>query len=1296
MDMEKKNTIRNQARSLLAKLLILCLVMNSGFAAYGATEEAQAASVKVLKSDGTVQVRNSSGRVLSLVEGMKLYNGYQVVTEEKSYAYMSLDDSKLATLDAVSDMHLERKGGDLALMLNSGKLFFDVSAKLGDEETMNIHTANVSLGVRGTSGLVWVIDSKHTRVYLFDGQIDASVTNQINEQKKEIRMTPGMTADFYIYDMDRAGDKCEIVVRGYEEGEIPGFVLREMKKNPALVERILNSGGGDFRPYLEQAEEKLDEDEAQMHEILEEIRRKYGEQSHSDRVIPVFGGEDSSEDSSGSAAETAGSTVVEETTEDTVYEAATLLSGSQINAKFQELLNYADSQALRPNPFRMEAYAGVADLTAIQYAPAAPSEDAYTVELQSAGSPVYAWYQSGTIYLYSDAPQMAFPADCSGLLSGFYNLTDISGLAKFDTSNVTNLASAFSTLRSLADFSPISGWDVSNVTDLSYAFEGCLAMTNLSALSGWDTGNVTDISYAFAYNTGLTSVDGIADWNTSSVTAFDNLFSGCSSLADASSLSTHTTDGYTAWDLKESFKNASKAEQFSGTGVAADTSYAGYPSWFMKNYRFIGEDGTTAVFTASIPMDATDLNATLQEQLAANAPEFLKSWNTSADGSGSSLDAMSAELVMEDVDFHYMPMEATLVTGSELRAVLLAFASSPTSIQWSDSAPGAGITTTTISTADSDAEVVCWMETIGTEDVVKLYGEVRNVYLNPDSSKAFQSMYRLSDITGLAHLDCSKVTNMSEMFSSCSALSDLSPIAGWDTSNVTKMDSMFEYHHLTDLSPLSGWDTSSVVSMQGMFGSAPANNSVTDLDALSHWDTSSLTNMSLMFAGCSLKNASGLSAWDVSKVTDMSRVFNGCSQLEDISGLSSWDTSGVTDMTRIFGSNTMLSDISSLAQWDVSNVTNLDYAFTGTAIETLTALQDWDVSNMISMEHLFDGCSSLQDISGLSSWETSNVTSMASIFNNTMISDISSLAKWKVDKVTNLNYAFKATEIDDLSALQGWDVSSVTDMGGMFQGCNQLTDESLQELKAWNVKNVENMSFMFFSCSNLTDATALNEWAVNSATNVLAMFNYSGVNPPQWYSNDTVITPTAAALTLDAGTGSIELYNIAAASQITFYAEPQSISAANPDPLIVEEEYITEALELPQPEHDTKIFAEWNTDQNGTGDSYQAGETFTIEGETVLYAMWTDATPSNATPSNATPSDAAPADATASDDTFTGATPSNAGALLSEEESPDTTAPDSTLPAEELPLEEERKTSLAALYVESQAQKNDENEDEAD
>ena len=54
-------------------------------------------------------------------------------------------------------------------------------------------------------------------------------------------------------------------------------------------------------------------------------------------------------------------------------------------------------------------------------------------------------------------------------------------------------------------------------------------------------------------------------------------------------------------------------------------------------------------------------------------------------------------------------------------------------------------------------------------------------------------------------------------------------------------------------------------------------------------------------------------------------------------------------------------------------------------------------------------------------------------------------------------------------------------------------------------------------------------------------------------------------------------------------------------------------ITLPTPEREGYLFIEWNTDQNGNGDSYNAGDEFEIK-DITLYAIWERdcATPSDA------------------------------------------------------------------------------------
>ena len=67
------------------------------------------------KTEGTAGVGKSSGKSLTRLPNMHLYNGYYAVTEEKSYAWMNLDDMKTIKEDASSEIEVlgrKKAGGE--------------------------------------------------------------------------------------------------------------------------------------------------------------------------------------------------------------------------------------------------------------------------------------------------------------------------------------------------------------------------------------------------------------------------------------------------------------------------------------------------------------------------------------------------------------------------------------------------------------------------------------------------------------------------------------------------------------------------------------------------------------------------------------------------------------------------------------------------------------------------------------------------------------------------------------------------------------------------------------------------------------------------------------------------------------------------------------------------------------------------------------------------------------------------------------------------------------------------------
>jgi surface protein len=79
-----------------------------------------------------------------------------------------------------------------------------------------------------------------------------------------------------------------------------------------------------------------------------------------------------------------------------------------------------------------------------------------------------------------------------------------------------------------------------------------------------------------------------------------------------------------------------------------------------------------------------------------------------------------------------------------------------------------------------------------------------------------------------------KVTNMGGMFSDATSLTDISGLANWDTSKVTKMgkytwyplttSGVFGYTNVTDFSPISNWDVANVTDCEEMFKNVPTTS----------------------------------------------------------------------------------------------------------------------------------------------------------------------------------------------------------------------------------------------------------------------------------------------------------------------------------------------------------------------------------------------------------------------------------------------------------------------------------------
>ena len=240
---------RGTLRLLLCFVLAFALVFSLLSAAIFA-ETATAADMRLQSTTGTVSLKNASGKSVSIREGMKLYSGYTLSTSSKSYAYVSLDSSKVVKLDASTMVQVKKSGSKLELLVSSGKLFFNVSAPLSSSETLNIRTSTMVTGVRGTSGVVSADGAGSSSVDIYDGAVTVNTVSG--------SVTLSVTAGESLSVSGSGTASTELTA-----ADIPGFAAVEIAADESLQERIESASGLDVGAVVSGAEDRLASDEAE-------------------------------------------------------------------------------------------------------------------------------------------------------------------------------------------------------------------------------------------------------------------------------------------------------------------------------------------------------------------------------------------------------------------------------------------------------------------------------------------------------------------------------------------------------------------------------------------------------------------------------------------------------------------------------------------------------------------------------------------------------------------------------------------------------------------------------------------------------------------------------------------------------------------------------------------------------------------------------------------------------------------------------------------------------------------------
>ncbi len=226
VDKKENTAAEGKKKPPVLLLLIPLLIVIIGVAVWFSMRNT-ASSMRLARLEGIVQLQDEQGKEKSLVENMRFQSGQALRTEEASLVGINLDDTKLATLDALSRSQFIKKLKKIQLKLSQGRVFFEVTKDLAADETFDIETSTMVVGIRGTSGYVEVDEQGQESLVVTDGHVHVIGTNPVTGEVKETDVYAGEGVTVYLFN-DRKVDSIEFHLEEVHEKDLPLLALRLM------------------------------------------------------------------------------------------------------------------------------------------------------------------------------------------------------------------------------------------------------------------------------------------------------------------------------------------------------------------------------------------------------------------------------------------------------------------------------------------------------------------------------------------------------------------------------------------------------------------------------------------------------------------------------------------------------------------------------------------------------------------------------------------------------------------------------------------------------------------------------------------------------------------------------------------------------------------------------------------------------------------------------------------------------------------------------------------------------------
>lgn len=237
-------------RSCLLLLLAALFLLTCATA-----ESYEASTMRLLRYEGNVEISDASGNARFVMENARFNSGETMLTGEASSASVSLDSSKIVTLDAVTKVEFVKDAGQLQMNLKTGTLFLDVQKKLDENESLDIQTTTMTVGIRGT--IVYVseaaptdgISGTSTQLGVLEGTARMTYPDE-NGARRLLEVPAGNLVTI----SSVSGTASAPVVAQLTTENINSFAMGLLESDPALMERVeqahglLSLSGGEAGP----------------------------------------------------------------------------------------------------------------------------------------------------------------------------------------------------------------------------------------------------------------------------------------------------------------------------------------------------------------------------------------------------------------------------------------------------------------------------------------------------------------------------------------------------------------------------------------------------------------------------------------------------------------------------------------------------------------------------------------------------------------------------------------------------------------------------------------------------------------------------------------------------------------------------------------------------------------------------------------------------------------------------------------------------------------------------------------